>query len=332
MASQPLLVAVDGGQTSTKALVARIDGTVLAQGRGGPSDHFHGPDGVEKNRRALHEAINSALSAGAADVKDVAAIGLGLTGAPPQGEQGPIVDKIVRELLPHATVTVVPDYVTNLAGASGSNPGVVVIAGGGSIGYGVTSDGREALAGGFGYLLGDEGSAFDIGLQAIAAACRAEDRRGEPTALRAAVLGHFDIATMRTIPRIVYKAGFSRERISLLAPAVAAAARHQDGVACRIMTRAGEELASTTLGVIRQLYQPRDSVAVYLTGGVFAAGEALLGPYHSVLSDGWPAAEVRQPLFPPVIGGLILASRSIGGLTDGVWIETVRATLDTGSH
>ena len=330
MASQPLLVAVDGGQTSTKALVARMDGSVLAQGRGGPSDHFHGPDGVEKNRRALHEAIASALSAAAVDGNDVAAVGLGLTGAPPQGEQGPIVDKIVREILPQATVTVVPDYVTNLAGASGGTPGVVVIAGGGSIGYGVTSDGREALAGGFGYLLGDEGSAFDIGLQAIAAACRAEDRRGEPTTMRDAVLGHFDISTMRTIPRIVYKAGFSRERISLLAPAVAAAARNDDPAACRIMTRAGEELASTTLGVIRQLYRPGASVSVYLTGGAFRAGETLLGPYRSVLSEGWPVAEVRQPLFPPVVGGLILASRSIDGPTDGGWIETVRATLDTG--
>jgi hypothetical protein len=84
--------------------------------------------------------------------------------------------------------------------------------------------------------------------------------------------------------------------------------------------------------VIRQLYQPGDRVTVYLTGGAFSAGETLLAPYHSVLSDGWPAAEVRQPLFPPVIGGLILASRSIDGPTDGAWIETVRATLDTGSQ
>lgn len=309
-----------------------MDGSVLAQGQSGPSDHFHGPDGVEKNRRALHDAINSALAAVAADGKDVAAIGLGLTGAPPRGEQGPIVVRIVREILPHAMVTVVPDYVTNLAGASGGNPGVVVIAGGGSIGYGVTSEGQEALAGGFGYLLGDEGSAFDIGLQAIAAACRADDWRGEPTTLRAAVLEHFGIPTMRTIPRIVYKAGFSRERISLLAPEVTAAARNGDGVACRIMTRAAEELASTTLGVIRQLYQPGDSVAVYLTGGVFSAGETLLGPYRSALSDGWPAAEVRQPEFPPVIGGLILASRSLDRPTDVAWIETVRATLDPGSR
>jgi N-acetylglucosamine kinase-like BadF-type ATPase len=143
---------------------------------------------------------------------------------------------------------------------------VVLIAGGGAIAYGITADGREALAGGFGYLLGDDGSAFDIGLQAIAAACRAEDRRGEPTLLRVAVLEHFSIPTMRTIPRIVYRTGFSRERISLLAPLVSAAAQQGDFAANRIVAQAGKELATTTLGVIRQLYQPGDRIAVYLTG------------------------------------------------------------------
>ena len=328
MGPNSLLVAVDGGQTATKALVARMDGSVLALGRGGPSDHFHGPDGVEKNRRAIQESITSALSAAGAEAREVAAIGLGLTGAPPQGEQGPIVEQIVREVLPDATVTVVPDYITNLAGASAGNPGVVLIAGGGAIAYGITADGREALAGGFGYLLGDDGSAFDIGLQAIAAACRAEDRRGEPTSLRVAVLEHFSIPTMRTIPRIVYRTGFSRERISLLAPLVSAAAQQGDFAANRIVAQAGKELATTTLGVIRQLYQPGDRIAVYLTGGVFAAGETLLRPYRTALLEGWPGAELQQSLFPPVIGGLILASRSKGVPTNARWIETVRATLD----
>ena len=111
-----LLVAVDGGQTATRALVARRDGAVLGAGRGGPSDHFHGAGGVEKNRQAIQEAVRSALAAVGADPADVASIGLGLTGAPVGGGQTPIVAEIVREILPAAIVTVVPDYVTNLAG------------------------------------------------------------------------------------------------------------------------------------------------------------------------------------------------------------------------
>lgn len=328
MASRTLLVAVDGGQTATKALVARRDGTILAAGRGGPSDHFHGPDGVEKNRRAIHGAVHAALENSGSDPRDVVAIGLGLTGAPAGGDQDTVVAAIVREVLPTAAYTVVADYVTNLAGASAGNPGVVLIAGGGAIGYGVTADGRSALAGGFGYLLGDEGSAFDIGLRAIAAACRAEDRRGEPTVLHDVVCAHFAIPAMRTIPRVVYRAGFPREQISLLAPNVTAAAHDGDEVARRILTAAGEELALTALGVIRQLFQKGDRVTVYLTGGVFKAGELLLGPFRSALSAGWSAAEARAPEYPPAVGGLILAARAAGQATNGKWFRQVRATLE----
>src|ERR671912_813050 len=314
-----LLVAVDGGQTATKAVVAELDGTVLAAGRGGASDHFHGPGGIEKNRTAIHEAVASALSAARADPAQVGSIGLGLTGAPSGRYRGNVAESIVREIVPAATITIVPDYVTNLAGASGGEPGVVLISGGGSIAYGVTAEGRETLAGGFGYLLGDEGSAFDVGLAAIAAVCRAEDRRGEPTSLRETVLAHFGIAGIREIPRVVYEAGFARERVSLLAPSVAMAARAGDNVALHIMARAGRDLATTALGVIRQLFHPGDAVGVYLTGGVFNAGAPLLDPFHAALHEGWPTAESRRPRFPPVVGGLILAARAIGQRVDDSW-------------
>lgn len=327
MAEPPLIVAVDGGQTATKALVARADGTVLGAGRGGPSDHFHGPDGVAKNRRAIHGALTAALAAADADPVAVAAAGLGLTGAPTGGDQVPIVHEIVGELLPNAAVEVLPDYVTNLAGASGGGPGVVVIAGGGAIGYGITVDGQEALAGGYGYLLGDEGSAFDIGLQAIAAACRADDRRGGPTALLEAVLAHFEVPQVREITRIVYRAGFSRERISLLAPAVVAAAEEGDAEAARILAGAGKALAETALGVVRQLFQLGEDVAVYPTGGVFAAGPPILGPFVGQIAAAWPEAEIREPRFPPAVGGLIAARRLLGLPPHETWLGTVEASL-----
>ena len=327
MPDLPLIVAVDGGQTATKALVARADGTVLAAGRRGPSDHFHGPDGVAKNRRAIHGAIEAALAAAREAPAAVAAAGLGLTGAPTGGDQQPIVREIVGERLPDAVVEVLPDYRTNLAGASGGAPGVVVIAGGGAIGYGLTADGREALAGGYGYLLGDEGSAFDIGLRAIAAACRADDRRGGPTALLEAVCAHFAVPEVRQITRVVYRDGFSRERISLLAPAVVAAAAAGDAVAARILAGAAADLADTALGVVRQVFAPGDPVAVYPTGGVFAAGPPILGPFKAALAAGWPAAEVRAPRFPPAVGALIAARRLLDLPADEAWLATVGATL-----
>ncbi len=181
MPSERLILAVDGGQTSTKSLLATTDGRVLAAGRGGPSDHFHITGGVEKNRTAIHGAIESALASAGIDASEVASITLGLTGVPPEGEARNVVYEIIREVVRPEQVTLVADYVTNLTGASGGNPGVVLIAGGGAIGYGVTADGRTAIAGGYGYLLGDEGSAYKIGVAAIRAATFADDRRGPDT-------------------------------------------------------------------------------------------------------------------------------------------------------
>jgi glucosamine kinase len=327
MSAASLLLAIDGGQTATKALVSRLDGTVVGAGLGGASDHFHIEGGVEKNRRAIHGAIETALAAAGATPGDVAAIALGLTGAPSRGDQNPIVHEIVREVLTPRQITVVPDYVTNLAGASGGEPGVVLIAGGGAIGYGITADGDEAIAGGYGFLLGDEGSAFNIGLKAIAAAARAADRRAEPTALEDIVKAHFAIPTMKQITRIVYRAGFSREQISLLSPLVAQAARDGDAPAQAIMEYAGTELALTALGVIRQLFSRGDRVGVYLTGGVFTAGPVVLNPLRTTLDNGWPTAETFDPRFPPAVGGLILAARSLGQTIDPSWLKSVATSL-----
>ena len=109
---------------------------------------------------------------------------------------------------------------------------------------------------------------------------------------------------MRAIPRVVYRAGFSREQISLLAPAVAEAARTGDVEARRIMATAGEELARTALGVMRQLFQKGDEVTVYLTGGVFSAGDCLLDPFRTRFAPNGRLPRRRFPRFPPAVGGL----------------------------
>lgn len=324
------MLAIDGGQTATKSLLARADGTVLGSGLGGPSDHFHIEGGVEKNRRAILGAIDSVLAATGADPGQIVAMGIGHTGAPAGTRAPEVVVGIVRERLTPEEIVVAPDYVTNLFGGSGGQPGVVLIAGGGAIGYGVTESGEEAIAGGYGFLLGDEGSAFDIGLNAIAAACRGDDLRAQPTVLQAIVTEHFEVERVRLLPRVIYAAGFSRERISLLAPKVTAAAQAGDAAAIGILRTAGEELALTALGVIRQLFEPGTPVAVYLTGGVFKAGDLLMDSFRARLQRDWPEAEPREPRFPPSVGALILAARSVEIPVDDAWLDRVDATLDGG--
>jgi len=330
MTTTGLLLAVDGGQTSTKSILASIDGTVIAAGRGGPSDHFHIEGGIEKNRLAIHEAIESALAAAGVRPSEIAAIGLGLTGAPPKGDQNPAVKEIVLEALPHLNpnrIVVEPDYRTNLGGASADKPGVVLIAGGGCIAYGVTGVGREAISGGFGYLIGDEGSAFDIGVRAIEAACKASDARGPSTALELIIQDHFGLSKIREITRVVYRAGFSREQISLLTPKVVKAAEDGDREAACILSNCAQEIALTALGVIRQLYEPGETATVFLTGGVFNAGPLVREPFEAALHAAWPEAQLLAPRFPPVAGALILAARAAGRDPDAAWLQNVESTL-----
>lgn len=320
--TRDLVLAIDGGQTSTRAILARRDGTILGRGRGTACDHILGPHGRERNRAAIHSATRAALNSAGAQAPDIIAVGMGLTSAARANKATPVFEAIVHEMCAPDAIWVDMDVVSNLYGASAGEPGVVIIAGGGSISYGVDAGGHEAIAGGLGYLMGDDGSAWDIGLRAIQAAAHASDTRGEPTELLPFVLKHFGLTSVREIVRILYGPDFTRDKVSAIAPDVVRIGR-DDAVAREIVTSAGEKLAGITLGTIRQLCRPGETVNVYPTGGVFAAGPLITEPFHATLMQGWPTTTIRPPRFDPVVGALLQAFRALGdemtpSLLDGI--------------
>ncbi len=327
--TDPLLLSIDGGQTATKAMVGSIDGTILGFGAGNPTVHYLSEGGVDRNRIALQGAIREALADANAEPGGVIAVGMGSTGVDPVGEEVPVIHQIVREVVPVERIQVTTDTYTNLMGASGGQPGIVVIAGGGAIGFGIDANGTTAISNGFGYWLGDEGSAFWIGMQAIDLACRASDKRDGPNALEQIVLDHFGLVEMRKLPRIVYRAGFERQHISFLAPKVANAAQGGDDAARSIFARAARELALTAAGILRQLHNEGAIADVYPTGGVFSERELVRLPFEVELAALWPNAVVREPRFPPAVGGLIVAARLAGINVDERWLERLGESIGT---
>lgn len=306
-----LLLGVDGGQTGTRALLASTEGAVLGRGEAGPVRHLFG-DGGEETRTAITAAIRAAFAdAGLAPGVVTAAV-CGITSVRPGSAEAAKVEESVRSVVSPRLLEVVPDYVTNLLGASVGGPGVVVVAGGGSVAYGLSADGREATAGGFGYLLGDEGGGYDIGRRGLTAVIRAEDGRGEPTALCGPLLAALGVPHVGELKPLVYAPGFGRDRIAALVPLVAEAARGGDAEAQRILTEAGGELADLALAVLRRLFERGDRVNVYPTGGVFAAGEPLTGTFAAQLAREWPRAEIGTSAHPPVVGALVRALRLAG--------------------
>lgn len=324
--SKELILAIDGGQTSTKAVLSKADGTIISVGSGPPCDHISGPNGREINRRAIHDAARHALENAAETPDRIVAVGMGLTSAAREHHAGDIFRDIVHEFCSPDVIWVDADFVSNLYGASAGAPGIVIIAGGGSIGYGFNGRGQEAIVGGLGFLMGDDGSAWYLGLRAIVAATHANDGRGRPTDLLSFVCEHYGLTSVREIIRVIYAADFTRDQVSSIAPDIVRIASH-DEVAREIVTEAGRKLAGIVLATIRRVHEPGETVNVYPTGGVFAAGPLITEPFTTTIAHEWPTAVIREPRFSPVIGALLQAFHARGTAITPALLNRIDQTL-----
>ena len=170
-------VGVDGGQSSTLAVVVDAAGRVLGAGKAGPSNHITEPGGPERCRRAVADSVAAAVKAAGLTLGDVAYVMCGMTGAFPATREA------VARALPDTSHDMVHDSVTAFHGATGGRAGAIVIGGTGSVGYGEDGAGNSLRLGGWGYLMGDEGSAYWIALQAVRGIAAAYDGRAPKTAL-----------------------------------------------------------------------------------------------------------------------------------------------------
>lgn len=315
------VLAVDGGQSSTLALLADLDGTILSSGRGGPSNHYNEPGGPKRLESALRNSTEEALKSAGQSAEAVIHICLGMTGSHPQA----LV--IAQSLFPAANIQLNHDTVTALAGASVAQPGVVVIAGTGAVAYGRLDSGEEARSSGWGYIIGDEGSGYWIGVEAIRAACKASDGRGEPTTLVRRIPEHLQVHDLAALHRKLYAQEISRSAVAALAAITSDAAHAGDKVAIRLLQRAGQELAQAALAVIARLGRLEVGLPIYQSGGVFRAGPLLLDAFEAAVVLDSPNSSAKAATFSPVVGSLLLALRAAGvELTPSV-IDQVRRTL-----
>jgi N-acetylglucosamine kinase-like BadF-type ATPase len=302
-------LGVDGGQSGTKALIGDETGRVLGAGSGGPCNHAAAAEGRQKLVRAVRESVAAACAQASLDPHALhfAAACFGMSGGP-QDKQA-----ILREILPADVVVVTDDAVIALAGATAGEPGIVTIAGTGSIAFGRNAAGGTARTGGWGYIFGDEGGGFDIARQALRAALRAEEGWGPPTALVLALRDATGSADVNGGLHRFYTPDWPRSRVAALAPLVDEAAMAGDAVARDILHNAAQQLAVLTSAVRRQLWQPGEPARVAWIGGVFRS-RILLERYRCLveLEEGNRAG---PPEYGPAEGALIEAYRAVGLMT-----------------
>ncbi|HVO52117.1 MAG TPA: BadF/BadG/BcrA/BcrD ATPase family protein [Thermoanaerobaculia bacterium] len=301
-------IGVDGGGTRTRAVVAGEDLVPMGSGASGPANASTRPLPlvVETVLEAAGDAAASATVAAARAEK----VGVGLAGVESAGLVAPLTAAL-EEHFGAGRVLVTTDARIALAGASPGDPqgpGVVLIAGTGAIAYGRSAGGAEARAGGWGPLLGDEGSGYAIARQGLAAVVRDLDGRGPKTAIREMLFRSArGIHTLEELLAKIYRSEGGAGDVAAYFPIVLAAAKAGDAEARRILGEAGRELALAALTVIRKLRLENSSFPVSTVGGVFSAGDLLVGPLAAALHAVAPGAQVGPPAYPPEIGAIRLA-------------------------
>lgn len=256
-----LIVGVDAGGTKTIGVAADENGRVLQTARGaGANLHVHGELAVEKVLAHLLDEL--------CPDERPEALCLGMAGVDRPGEDA-IVRSLLRRLGFRGNAVVVNDAVIAIAAGAHDRVGVVVIAGTGSIAYGIDRQGKTARAGGLGPMLADEGSAGWIGHKALLASVRASEGRGPATQLSDAVFHALAVVSLSDLPAMAYGGGLTRERLAELAPLVIEVARQGDAVAQGILEEASFELASAARSVARQLDFGDAPYPLIFSGGLF---------------------------------------------------------------
>jgi N-acetylglucosamine kinase-like BadF-type ATPase len=291
------VVGIDAGGTKTVGLLADESGQVLAEARGsGANLQTAGELEVEKVFDDVLESLGSE--------HPIAAVCLGIAGVDrPQDEQ--VIKGILRRLGHKQTARVVNDATIALAAGAPERTGVVVLAGTGSIAFGQDASGRTARAGGYGFLLADEGSGYWLGHQALRAVVRAADGRGPATELTSLLFGELEVASVPELVPRVYERGLPKHRIAALAPLVQRAHDRGDGVAAELIGQGARELALNARSVVRQLDFGESSYPVVLAGGVFKGCPALVGPLQAALD--LPLARPTLLQVEPARGAVNLA-------------------------
>jgi N-acetylglucosamine kinase-like BadF-type ATPase len=292
-----LFAGIDGGQSSTVAVVGDERGRILGRGTAGPADEI----GASKESTRLCDALHGALEAACRDAGLARDSRFDAIVAGVSGYDGRVYGRMPA--LPSQRALLLHDTPIAHAGALGGRPGVVIIAGTGSVVFGRDDDGRSWTLGGWGFLFGDEGSAFNIVRDALSAMMRAQDDGDAALAAETkAACNFFGVPSLRRLVHAFYKNEVPRDRLA----AFASEAMRFDAFRS-LADRGAERLAVLACSAVAAGAPGR----IAFVGGVFA-DEGFRQSLRAAILRGIPHAQIVEPQYEPVYGALLLAYRELG--------------------
>ena len=285
-----------------------VDLKVIGQGLAGPSNPLR--VGITNAATAVREAIDKACAMAKLRRTDLVAAEIGLAGARRRELRERMRDALAN--LGIGTIDVVTDADIALYGATGGAPGLVVIAGTGSICCGINSRGKSFCAGGWGPIAGDEGGGAWLARRALRSIAYALDGRGPKTSLTEMACAYFHVTTADDLTTAIYAPSITNERLAGFGKDVVEAAKLKDLVAQQIISEGGSELGIAAVAVIRNLQMERERFQIAYVGGVFrAGGELFLGPLRAEVKRVAARAYFEPPHFAPAVAAARMAREHV---------------------
>ncbi|MDD8018025.1 MAG: BadF/BadG/BcrA/BcrD ATPase family protein [Bacteroidota bacterium] len=313
------IIGMDGGGTKTHAVIANLNGDILAEHTAGPSNFQI--IGVEKTAEAIYSLIGLCCESVECSVDQIVSVVLGLTGAGRVGDQKRMADGLkkysAKRNVRLKKIIVESDARIALEGAFKGDSGIILIAGTGSIAFGKDAKGNVHRVGGWGRILGDEGSGYFIGRLGMTAVAHELDGRGEKTKLSTMIAKKFRLTDQSEIITAVYKDNFD---IASIAPLVLKGAEENDAVCRMIVEQSAIELAEhveVAAKMISASMQTKVKSKIHLAfiGGLIANETLLSELLRNYLSSNFPSIEIIQPMASPAYGAVVLGMKSSKKIT-----------------
>lgn len=310
---QKYIIGMDGGGTKTHAVITTSAGIIVAEHRAGPSNFQI--IGVEKAAATIFQLITKCRKSAGCTSDQIDAVVCGLTGAGRIGDQ----QRMAKGLMKYARskkivlkkIIIESDARIALEGAFNGEPGIILIAGTGSIAFGKDSIGNVHRVGGWGRVLGDEGSGFSIGRQGLTAVTQHLDGRALRTTLTSMIAKKFKLSDQTAIINAVYKNGFD---IASVAPLVLDAAEKKDRVCMGIVGKAVLDLAahifiaSIKINATRQ-GKSRKKIPVAFIGGLITQKTIVRKHLSDYVGSTIRGVTITSPRSSPAYGAVILAMK-----------------------
>jgi len=311
------VLGIDGGGSKTVCILMDDTHQVLGRGQAGAANYQ--TIGTEAALISIELAIRQAIKLNEPIKIDAICLGLAGVGRPKDIE---IVKGLVRGLIDNqslpitwnlqlSNIVICNDALIALVGGIGHSVGIVAAVGTGSIVFGRNQQGQIKRVGGWGYILGDEGSAYKIAVAGMQAALKSYDGREKSTSLIEAFKQHLSLEDIEELIEVIYRRGWGVKQIAALAPIIDLAAASGDEVANNIIDDAVRELVKATATIMNAIFSHDSALEIVTTGSVWRGKCKIHERFTAAIVDQFPQVKVIFPRYEPAYGAGLLALGSL---------------------